>query len=203
MPCMPTSIPVGDYYEPPHNPTPYQPSPSQPLQLYYDYDPVYYYVPPQVVHSSYSELASYAPEAVSACSVFSASPSNSTPSPTVTTPTGATPDPAIKQAEMAPCPVADNPLDIALEAPQAFFPTPSELLADLNAREQSSRHEAERHPSVKRSPGSSSSRRKKEPVDKPDNLNQRKAYFRSVSENVGFTITDPYVLVSTACVEPH
>lgn len=33
--------------------------------------------------------------------------------------------------------------------------------------------------------------RSKPDGDDAENLNQRKAYFRSVSDNVGFTITDP------------
>lgn len=94
----------------------------------------------------------------------------------------------------------ENPLDIYLDAPQVLFPTPSELLTDLNTRSDVSTR-AEAQPSEK-SPTSSSStsssspalgKRKREAREKHENLNQRKAYFRSVSDNVGFTITDPYV----------
>ncbi len=94
----------------------------------------------------------------------------------------------------------ENPLDVYLEAPQVLFPTPSELLTDLNTRSEVSAR-AEAQPTEKSlassSPTSSSSsalgKRKREAREKPENLNQRKAYFRSVSDNVGFTITDPYV----------
>lgn len=94
----------------------------------------------------------------------------------------------------------ENPLDIYLDAPQVLFPTPSELLTDLNTRSDvGTRTEAQ---PLEKSPTSSSStssssptlgKRKREAREKHENLNQRKAYFRSVSNNVGFTITDPYV----------
>ncbi|PIL31610.1 hypothetical protein GSI_06312 [Ganoderma sinense ZZ0214-1] len=97
----------------------------------------------------------------------------------------------------------ENPLDIYLDAPQVLFPTPSELLTDLNTRsEVSARAEAqpsEKSPTVSSSGSSSSSalgKRKREAREKPENLNQRKAYFRSVSDNVGFTITDPDTITS-------
>lgn len=100
-------------------------------------------------------------------------------------------------------PTEENPLDVYLDAPQVLFPTPSELLTDLNTRsEASARAEtqpAEKSPASSSSTSSSSSalgKRKREAREKPENLNQRKAYFRSVSENVGFTITDPYVRTS-------
>ncbi|KAI1793906.1 hypothetical protein LXA43DRAFT_181557 [Ganoderma leucocontextum] len=96
-----------------------------------------------------------------------------------------------------------NPLDVYLDAPQVLFPTPSELLTDLNTRsEVSARADAqpaEKSPTSASSTSSSSSslgKRKREAREKPENLNQRKAYFRSVSENVGFTITDPDTITS-------
>ncbi len=95
-----------------------------------------------------------------------------------------------------PLPVEhENPLDVYLDAPQELFPTPSELLTDLNSREpersgQSGTERAEK--TSTKTPRSSSGRAKRsEAREKPESLNQRKAYFRSVSANVGFTITDP------------
>ncbi|KAI0375357.1 hypothetical protein BV20DRAFT_933763 [Pilatotrama ljubarskyi] len=90
-----------------------------------------------------------------------------------------------------------NPLDVYLDAPQILFPTPSELLTDLNTRERGARSDGESsgQPSAKPANRSSAARSKAE-VDEPENLNQRKAYFRSVSDNVGFSITDPDTITS-------
>ncbi|KAI8980659.1 hypothetical protein BD414DRAFT_420655 [Trametes punicea] len=90
-----------------------------------------------------------------------------------------------------------NPLDVYLDAPQVLFPTPSELLMDLNAREYVTRNGGEfpAKPLPDVASRSTTSRLKVE-ADEPENLNQRKAYFRSVSENVGFTITDPDTITS-------
>ncbi|KAI0639758.1 hypothetical protein C8Q77DRAFT_1152710 [Trametes polyzona] len=91
-----------------------------------------------------------------------------------------------------------NPLDVYLHAPQVLFPTPSELLTDLNAREREARNAGEagsKAPGQKVSTSSVASRSKAE-IEEPENLNQRKAYFRSVSDNVGFTITDPDTITS-------
>ena len=87
----------------------------------------------------------------------------------------------------------ENPLDVYLDAPQVLFPTPSELLTDLNTRERGTSSDGEsaaKTPS-KEDTNSALGKRKREVVEKPENLNQRKAYFKAVSDNVGFTITDP------------
>ncbi|KAI0330540.1 hypothetical protein GY45DRAFT_1370634 [Cubamyces sp. BRFM 1775] len=90
-----------------------------------------------------------------------------------------------------------NPLDVYLDAPQVLFPTPSELLMDLNSRELSARAEGESSAKASsRHASRASTSRAKADVDEPENLNQRKAYFRSVSETVGFTITDPDTITS-------
>ncbi|OSD03614.1 hypothetical protein PYCCODRAFT_1466977 [Trametes coccinea BRFM310] len=91
----------------------------------------------------------------------------------------------------------DNPLDVYLETPQILFPTPSELLTDLNSRERVTRGSEDSSGKALSHLGSrSSARRSRGEVEEPENLNQRKAYFRSVSENVGFTITDPDTITS-------
>lgn len=86
-----------------------------------------------------------------------------------------------------------NPLDVYLHAPQVLFPTPSELLTDLNAREREARDGSEAAGKGVPKPTARSPKtpRSKTDVEEPENLNQRKQYFRSVSDNVGFSITDP------------
>ncbi|KAI0715245.1 hypothetical protein C8Q76DRAFT_618928 [Earliella scabrosa] len=92
----------------------------------------------------------------------------------------------------------ENPLDVYLDAPQVLIPTPSELLTDLSSRESGAASDGD--PAVKaspkRTPSGSSGKAKRGAREKPDTLNQRKAYFRSVSDNVGFTITDPDSITS-------
>ncbi|KAI0673491.1 hypothetical protein C8Q78DRAFT_628862 [Trametes maxima] len=91
-----------------------------------------------------------------------------------------------------------NPLDIYLEAPQVLFPTPSELLSDLNSRERSARGDesSAKHESGKSSASRSAAGRTKPEPEEPENLNQRKTYFRSISDNVGFGVTDPDTITS-------
>ncbi|EIW64413.1 uncharacterized protein TRAVEDRAFT_158646 [Trametes versicolor FP-101664 SS1] len=91
-----------------------------------------------------------------------------------------------------------NPLDVYLHAPQVLFPTPSELLTDLNAREREARDgsEAAGKGAPKPTARSPTTPRSKTDVEEPENLNQRKQYFRSVSDNVGFSITDPDTITS-------
>ncbi|KAI0361230.1 hypothetical protein OH77DRAFT_1417467 [Trametes cingulata] len=91
-----------------------------------------------------------------------------------------------------------NPLDVYLDAPQILFPTPSELLTDLNTRERgTARSDGEPSGQAPSKPANRSpAARSKAEVDEPENLNQRKAYFRSVSDNVGFSITDPDTITS-------
>ncbi|KAI0778538.1 hypothetical protein BD413DRAFT_110849 [Trametes elegans] len=92
-----------------------------------------------------------------------------------------------------------NPLEVYSKAPQVLFPTPSELLTDLNSRERGARNDGD---SPDTSPsklalGRTFTRAKVELCDEPpENLNQRKAYFRAVSDNVGFTVTDPDTITS-------
>ncbi|TFK80283.1 hypothetical protein K466DRAFT_504163 [Polyporus arcularius HHB13444] len=98
-----------------------------------------------------------------------------------------------------PLPVEqENPLDVYLDAPQVLFPTPSELLADLNTRERdtSSDGDSAAKTSAKGDTSPALGKRKRDSVEKPENLNQRKAYFRAVSDNVGFSITDPDTITS-------
>ena len=89
-------------------------------------------------------------------------------------------------------PNEENPLDVSLGAPRPFVITPAEVLL---TREHASASDAEHSdaPPSKPTPSSSGSKRKRQSHEKSEPLNQRKAYFRSVSENVGFDITDPYV----------
>ncbi|KAI0756649.1 hypothetical protein C8Q80DRAFT_1116080 [Daedaleopsis nitida] len=89
----------------------------------------------------------------------------------------------------------ENPLDVFLSAPQVLIPTPAEF---LHAREPDSPSDGDppEKPSPKRRGTPSSTKRKRESREKTDSLNQRKAYFRSVSKNVGFTITDPDSITS-------
>ncbi|PSR76257.1 hypothetical protein PHLCEN_2v8574 [Hermanssonia centrifuga] len=97
-----------------------------------------------------------------------------------------------------------GPLDCYVDAPQATFPTPCELLNELAARDRA----AHLFPS---DPGASSSMSsadehlakskpkktwKSRPVTNGKPENQRKAYFRSVAENVGFKPTDPDTITS-------
>ena len=51
----------------------------------------------------------------------------------------------------------ENPLDVYLEAPQMLFPTPSELLTDLNTRSEGGEAPADADSAVKFSPTSASS----------------------------------------------
>ncbi|TBU62004.1 hypothetical protein BD310DRAFT_811616 [Dichomitus squalens] len=112
-------------------------------------------------------------------------------------------DAAIPEAKPYAATDEENPLDVYLDAPQILFPTPSELLSDLNTRSESGggaaqidAQEKSRSTSMSSSSGPSLAKRKRESREKPENLNQRKAYFRAVSENVGFTITDPDTITS-------
>ncbi|RPD82002.1 hypothetical protein L226DRAFT_518185 [Lentinus tigrinus ALCF2SS1-7] len=95
-------------------------------------------------------------------------------------------------------PEQENPLDVYLDAPQVLFPTPSELLANLNTRERGTSDDGESaaKTSSKEDTSPALGKRKRDVVEKPENLNQRKAYFRAVSDNVGFTITDPDTITS-------
>ena len=110
----------------------------------------------------------------------------------VTAPISPPSEPNTQHLEEKPVP-PNNPLDMYLDAPQEFFPTPSELLADMNARDQAARSDTEPSDTSSAKSATPSAKRKREPSPKPENLNQRKAYFRAVSDNVGFTITDPSV----------
>ncbi|KAI9057972.1 hypothetical protein FKP32DRAFT_1614958 [Trametes sanguinea] len=85
-----------------------------------------------------------------------------------------------------------NPPDVSLEKPQTLFPTPAELLADLNSCGGVTRGGGDRSGKALAHLGSrSSARPSKGKVAEQEALNQRKALFRSISENVGFIITDP------------
>ncbi|THH02141.1 hypothetical protein EW026_g683 [Hermanssonia centrifuga] len=89
-------------------------------------------------------------------------------------------------------------LDCYVDAPQAMFPTPCELLSELAARDRA----AHLFPSDSGTSSSMSNAAelaktkpkkswKSRPVTNGKPENQRKAYFRSVAENVGFKPTDP------------
>ncbi|KAH9847362.1 hypothetical protein C2E23DRAFT_741926 [Lenzites betulinus] len=91
-----------------------------------------------------------------------------------------------------------NPLDVYLHAPRDYFPTPSELLMDPNPRDRQARDsgDAAGKGTAKSQASSAALASSKPDGDDAENLNQRKAYFRSVSDNVGFTITDPDTITS-------
>ncbi|KAI0652226.1 hypothetical protein C8Q79DRAFT_1005446 [Trametes meyenii] len=91
-----------------------------------------------------------------------------------------------------------NPLDVYLEAPQVLFPTPSELLSDLNSRERNARgnESSSNLESSKPAASRSTTGRAKAEPEEPESLNQRKTYFRSISDNVGFGVTDPDTITS-------
>ena len=85
----------------------------------------------------------------------------------------------------------NTPLTRYTAGPQGTFPTPCDLLSDLSSKEQDASRGSE-------TPDISSSKSKSKTVkapksdsEKPAAENQRKAYFRGVSENVGFKLTDP------------
>lgn len=124
-------------------------------------------------------------------SVTPASPAAASPSKSVSTPVTA----------------EQSPLEYYGNAPQVMFPTPSELLSELSARDASgSMGESSRKAAVpttssstavseatssKRAKGKTGSEIPAVPAPKPPAETQRKAYFRRVAEAVGFPPTDP------------
>ncbi|PCH33805.1 hypothetical protein WOLCODRAFT_50536, partial [Wolfiporia cocos MD-104 SS10] len=109
----------------------------------------------------------------------------------------------------APAPVSaeQNPLEYYGSAPHGFFPTPSELLTELNERQQvtsavpqcrrnvTSTFSSDTHTAATRAPKKSKTL-PENPLPPKQPETQRKAYFRAVAEGVGFTPTDPDTITS-------
>lgn len=116
------------------------------------------------------------------------------------------------QSVSAPVTAEQSPLEYYGNAPQVMFPTPSELLTELNARGASgftgepsrkasvsgpsassdaTAPEAAPSKSAKVKNGSQAPASPAAPAPKPQTETQRKAYFRRVAEAVGFPPTDP------------
>ena len=108
-----------------------------------------------------------------------------------------------------PVTAEQSPLEYYGNAPQVMFPTPSQLLSELSARDasgpigESSRKASVSNTPISRdtkAPEATSSKNAKSrdgsqgpavPAPKPPAETQRKAYFRRVAEAVGFPPTDP------------
>ena len=86
-----------------------------------------------------------------------------------------------------------NSLDANPKASQLISPAPPELVPDRNITESSGSPDCA-FDAGRLSPRCISSAyhaRKDDNVERPKVLKQRKVYFKAVSDNVGFTITDP------------
>ncbi|KAI0830667.1 hypothetical protein BC628DRAFT_1416191 [Trametes gibbosa] len=172
-----------------------------PWPINYSYSSPEYVLPQQAAgahygHSPNDGIPLHAPIPVSGYSTLLASgPGNMEPDDTPF----ASPAYAVHDEETKPHPEDElNPLDVYLHAPRDYFPTPSELLMDPNPRERQAREGSEvTCKATSKSQTSSAALAEPKPdSDDAENLNQRKAYFRSVSDSVGFTITDPDTITS-------
>ncbi|KAJ3480867.1 hypothetical protein NLI96_g8053 [Meripilus lineatus] len=95
-----------------------------------------------------------------------------------------------------------SPLDQYINAPPATFPTPCDLLNELSARDKVGCAMPPSVPTARPQFGapamscdSGKPKLERKPTDKKPE-NQRKAYFRAVAENVGFTPTNPDSITS-------
>ncbi|KZT75192.1 hypothetical protein DAEQUDRAFT_761136 [Daedalea quercina L-15889] len=123
------------------------------------------------------------------------------------------PSPAASGPNTAAPPVTaeQSPLEYYGNAPQVMFPTPSELLTELSARDAAGKSS---EPGRKATASDSSEASEAQPPaapakggkskktgdavapPKPPSETQRKAYFRKVAESVGFAPTDPDTITS-------
>ncbi|KAI0675628.1 hypothetical protein C8Q78DRAFT_1074632 [Trametes maxima] len=98
-----------------------------------------------------------------------------------------------------PCPAERSHfLNTYLAAPTAAFQTPSQLLVPihLHSRDIDGLNEDAFTSTLVHFAGHPSFSRSKTQNSVTEGLNQRKAYFRAVSDNVGFDITDPDTITS-------
>ncbi|EPT03952.1 hypothetical protein FOMPIDRAFT_50721 [Fomitopsis schrenkii] len=100
------------------------------------------------------------------------------------------------QSVSAPVTAEQSPLEYYGNAPQVMFPTPSELLTELNARGASGFTGEPSRKAAKVKNGSQAPASPAAPAPKPQTETQRKAYFRRVAEAVGFPPTDPDTITS-------
>ncbi|KAI0931956.1 hypothetical protein AcW2_000720 [Taiwanofungus camphoratus] len=157
------------------------------------------------IHAAYpSELPLHAPVPV-VTSGYSALISPATPLPSAL-PSPADPTRRSSQPDALVHPVVaeQSPLDYYGSVPQVIFPTPSELLTELNAREHDApsssvsasdaRAPASAAAAAAAAASTGASKKGKASVKQPET--QRKAYFRAVAESIGFTPTDPDTIKS-------
>lgn len=83
-----------------------------------------------------------------------------------------------------------SPLNRYMNAPQVTFPTPCDILNDLAGGDQEESETSDTPDITTPKPKAKTVKAPKSDSEKPAE-NQRKAYFRGVSENVGFKLTDP------------
>ena len=185
---------------PPYTPTggsPYssdgQPSPSYyssyPSESYPSQPPVYNGILHAPFHSPESSVRNtadiHAPIPISTYSTLIPPPTSGT---------GHAPNSHVSSTENATHLQSQSTTNLATNVNQdtpLTLPTPCDLLSDLSSKEQDASRGSE-------TPDISSSKSKSKTVkapksdsEKPAAENQRKAYFRGVSENVGFKLTDP------------